>query len=84
MLGPMEPLALFETLAGRPGGAVVFRVVMRSRQLWRDGAARLLEGLAWCPVTSVQRWAMGTRVRLLQASQRDLSQLRYLQAALGR
>ena len=78
----MTPIHLFQLLQGLPGGVMVFRAVMRLRLKMRELIGWALEPLLVADLPC-RAWAWRRRLQLSQAWDRDLSELRYLGAALS-
>jgi hypothetical protein len=79
----MAPLQLFQLLHGRPGGMLVFRALVRLRCWWRQLCTWALNHLLIADLP-LRGWAWRERLQLSSEWQRDLSDLRYIEAQLTR
>jgi len=80
----VRPFQLLQLLLPVPGGAGLFRLLMRASFACRGAWADLLSRLTSWPGAPawLLRWAVQRRERLLLAWHRDLSDLRHLGAVL--
>lgn len=80
----MRPLPTFVALAGLPGGAGLFRLLMLLTFRWREVQGAVLVALAHGPVPAwLLRWAVARREQMLLRWHADLQQLQQIQAELS-
>jgi hypothetical protein len=79
----MVPLQLFHLLHGRPGGLLVFRALLRLQCCWRQLCTSPLNQLLLADLP-LRGWAWRERLQLSSEWQRDLADLRYIEAQLTR
>ena len=78
----MTPLRLFQLLQGQPGGVLVFRAAMQLRLKMRELIGWALEPLLIADLPC-RAWAWRRRLQLSAAWDRDLSEMRFLEAVLS-
>jgi hypothetical protein len=77
----MTTIQLFHLLQGQPGGVPVFRAVMRLRLRLRELSTMVLETLIVADLPC-RGWAWRRRVQISEAWDKDLSEMRYIEAVL--
>jgi hypothetical protein len=78
----MNPLQLFALLNRLPGGVLVFRAAIKLRLGWRRLITAALEPLLVADLPC-RGWAWRRRQEISAAWDRDMSEMRYIEAALS-